>query len=114
MSPSLIRGKTYKFKPDNASLYFIVTPGPGTYVLPSDFGYLENPNRSPRGGTAGTMTRPRLNFKSQLSTLTGQPELKTRMSDFNTDRNNLASLTMTEKKNRSVMQDMKGNHLESL
>jgi len=48
-----------------------ITPGPGTYVLPSDFGYLENPQKSPRGSTAGNMTRPRLNFKSQLSTMTG-------------------------------------------
>lgn len=63
-----------------------ITPGPGTYILPSDFGYLENPNKSPRGSTAGSLTRPRLNFKSQLSTMTGQLPT-TRMSDFNTDRN---------------------------
>lgn len=74
---------------DNAYiLTIIVTPGPGTYVLPSDFGYLENPNqRSPRNSTAGSLQRPRLNFKSQLSTMTGQLPTN-RMSDFNTDRNN--------------------------
>lgn len=100
---------------DNAYiLTFIVTPGPGTYVLPSDFGYLENPSRSPRNSTAGSLQRPRLNFKSQLSTMTGNLPTN-RMSDLNTDRNNpAASLTMTEKKNRSVMQDMKRTNLESL
>jgi len=90
-----------------------ITPGPGTYVLPSDFGYLENPQKSPRGSTAGSLQRPRLNFKSQLSTMTGQLPTN-RMSDFNTDRMPGASQTMTEKKNRSVMQDMKQSNLESL
>ena len=56
----------------NAFLAYIVTPGPGTYISPSDFGYLVAPNRSPRGSTAGSLRgRPRLNFKSQLSTMTG-------------------------------------------
>ena len=44
--------------------YYLDTPGPGSYVLPSDFGYLEQPQKSPRGLTASTITRPRLAFKS--------------------------------------------------
>ena len=44
--------------------------------------------------------------------MTGNPEITARLSDFNTAR---ASLTMTEKKNKSVMHEMKvENNLESL
>ena len=91
--------------------FFLDTPGPGSYILPSDFGYLEQPQKSPRGLTASTLTRPRLAFKSQLSTMTGAPP-NDRLSDFasTTDRHPQGSLTMTEKKNKSVMQEMKGAH----
>ena len=49
----------------------IVTPGPGSYMLPSDFGYLENKN-SPRNNI-GTQSscRPRVVSRLQLSTMTG-------------------------------------------
>lgn len=48
-----------------------MTPGPGSYLLPSDFGYLENKN-SPRNmmSTQGSV-RPRLISRLQLSTMTG-------------------------------------------
>lgn len=29
----------------------VATPGPGSYLLPSDFGYLDPPKGSPRGST---------------------------------------------------------------
>jgi len=38
----------------------VVTPGPGTYLLPSDFGYLEAPKASPRGTITQGSMRPRL------------------------------------------------------
>ena len=49
----------------------IDTPGPGSYLLPSDFGYLEAKN-SPRNmmSTQGSV-RPRLVSRLQLSTMTG-------------------------------------------
>ena len=49
-----------------------MTPGPGSYLLPSDFGYLENKN-SPRNNisTQGSV-RPRVISRLQLSTMTGQ------------------------------------------
>lgn len=49
----------------------IATPGPGSYLLPSDFGYLEAKN-SPRNmmSTQGSV-RPRLVSRLQLSTMTG-------------------------------------------
>lgn len=49
----------------------IVTPGPGSYILPSDFGYLEAKN-SPRNmmSTQGSF-RPRVISRLQLSTMTG-------------------------------------------
>ena len=48
------------------------TPGPGQYLLPSDFGYLEGPKGSPRNhmSTQGSV-RPRVVSRLQLSTLTG-------------------------------------------
>ena len=50
----------------------LVTPGPGTYLLPSDFGYLIDPKNSPRGFTQGSL-RPRVVSRLQFSTLTGPP-----------------------------------------
>ena len=49
----------------------LVTPGPGSYILPSDFGYLE-PKNSPRNmmSTQGSF-RPRDVSRLQLSTMTG-------------------------------------------
>ena len=55
----------------------IVTPGPGSYILPSDFGYLENKDRqggngSPRNNMSSTGScRPRMISRLQLSTMTG-------------------------------------------
>lgn len=49
------------------------TPGPGSYMLPSDFGYLENKN-SPRNlmSTQGSFRRGRGDVsRLQLSTMTG-------------------------------------------
>ena len=57
--------------------------------------------------------RPRLTFKSQLSTMTANQKDLEKLSDFATDRN-IASLTLTEKKNKSVMQEMKNAPLEAL
>ena len=48
-----------------------MTPGPGSYMLPSDFGYLEE-KKSPRNmmSTQGSV-RPRMVSRLQLSTMTG-------------------------------------------
>ena len=49
----------------------VVTPGPGSYILPSDFGYLENKN-SPRNNiSTQSSCRPRVISRLQLSTMTG-------------------------------------------
>lgn len=38
----------------------LATPGPGTYLLPSDFGYLDPPKGSPRGNITQGSLRPRV------------------------------------------------------
>lgn len=57
--------------PMNGALTRGMTPGPGSYILPSDFGYLENKG-SPRNlmSTQGS-ARPRVISRLQLSTMTG-------------------------------------------
>lgn len=63
------RGSMRSKTPLNAKM---LTPGPGSYILPSDFGYLEAKS-SPRNfvSTRGSI-RPRNVSRLQLSTLTGQ------------------------------------------
>ena len=60
------------------------TPGPGSYLLPSDFGYLDA-NKYVRGSTA---QRTRMARRLQLSTMTKDHLARDHMtiSDFETDR----------------------------
>lgn len=53
-----------------------MTPGPGSYMLPSDFGYLENKDKQGGGSPRNNMstqgsTRPRIISRLQLSVMTG-------------------------------------------
>lgn len=50
----------------------VATPGPGTYLLPSEFGHTIDSKVHYRAGTQGS-GRPRLVSRLQLSTLTGPP-----------------------------------------
>ena len=83
-----------------------MTPGPGSYMLPSDFGYLEHRDKqggSPRNNmsTQGS-TRPRIISRLQLSTMTDN--VAHNMGGFSptpytaTDRERLAGGSMQVKK----------------
>jgi len=83
-----------------------MTPGPGSYMLPSDFGYLEQRDKqggSPRNNmsTQGS-TRPRIISRLQLSTMTDN--VAHNMGGFSptpytaTDRERLAGGSMQVKK----------------
>lgn len=70
----------------------VVTPGPGTYLLPSDFGHLHSQN-SPRGSTQASQRRPRMVSRLHLSSMGKDNDMKG-LSTFETDRAANKSATM--------------------
>jgi hypothetical protein len=72
----------------------IATPGPGSYILPSDFGVLD-PNRTkiqqiPRIGTQQNGGRPRLFQRLNMSEMQQRDD----NTDFDTQRSNNRSAQM--------------------
>ena len=123
---SLPTSLKFEFKPFVCVTDFveIVTPGPGHYLLPSDFGYLEGPKASPRNyiSTQGSM-RPRAVSRLQLSTMTGNASHN--LGEFSIDqtgretnksnivksqsvkkRNNMNASTLVEKKTKNDLNDL--------
>ena len=71
------------------------TPGPGQYLLPSDFGHLDTfrgEGMSPRRGNTQASPRPKMIGRLQLSHMqAGDPK---GLSEFDTTRSGVKSMTM--------------------